>query len=68
MISVNHVNDLDLYTKLVSELNFDNDTLVYNELTEEMFRYVKQIQVNHLENGKKNCQNTNSNIQAEECP
>ena len=62
MISVNHVHEIDLYTKLVSELNFDNDTLVYNELTEEMFRYVKQIQVNHLENGKKKCQNTNFNI------
>jgi hypothetical protein len=43
MRKIQHIFDSTLDTKLISELTFDNDTLVYNELTDEMFRFVKPI-------------------------
>ena len=40
MRKIVHLPDSSFYTELISALDFDDDTLVYNELTDEMFRFV----------------------------
>jgi len=46
MRKIVHLPDSSFYSELISALDYDNDTLIYNELTDEMFRYVKPIDVN----------------------
>jgi len=46
MRKIVHLPDSSFYSELISALDFDDDTLIYNELTDEMFRYVKPIDVN----------------------
>jgi len=46
MRKIVHLPDSSFYSELISALDFDDDTLVYNELTDEMFRFVLPIDVN----------------------
>jgi len=46
MRKIVHLPDSSFYSELISNLTYDNDTMIYNELTDEMFRYVKPIDVN----------------------
>jgi len=45
MRKIVHLPDSSFYTELISVLDFDDDTLIYNELTDEMFRFVLPIDV-----------------------
>jgi len=46
MRKIVHLPDSSFYSELISALDFDDDTLIYNELTDEMFRFVLPIDVN----------------------
>jgi len=46
MRKIVHLPDSSFYTELISALDFDDDTLIYNELTDEMFRFVLPVDVN----------------------
>jgi len=46
MRKIIHLPDGSFYSQLISALDFDNDTLIYNELTDEMFRFVKPTDTN----------------------
>jgi len=46
MIKIVHLPDSSFYTELISNLTYDNDTLIYNELTDEMFRFVLPTDTN----------------------
>jgi len=46
MRKIVHLPDSSFYSELISNLTYDNDTLIYNELTDEMFRFVLPIDVN----------------------
>jgi len=46
MRKIVHLPDNSFYTELISNLEYDNNTLIYNELTNEMFRYVKPTNTN----------------------
>ena len=46
MLKIKHITDENLDSKMISTLPYDNDTLLYDELKDEMFRYVKPRDTN----------------------